>query len=262
MDHEVAAVVPARPDVSSWLSQALRLTAFPTPDAQLGEVTWWADLTGAPPETRTSQPRKGIMQQEGPFQGGVLTVKTEPLRIDWVLGKSTETIMEEDTMPVLGRLTETLPAFADLMKRWFALQGVPPMNRLALGAVLIQPVDTKEEGYRRLSSYLHNVRVEPELSSDLLYQINRRRPSRTGIPNLQINRLSKWSVALTVRRSIMAGPGGVSIAASEPVHACRLELDINTIPEYIGPLPSERRGELVDEFVDLSIEIAREGDIP
>jgi hypothetical protein len=214
------------------------------------------------PETRISQPRIATLQEEGPFQGGVLTLKIEPLRIEWLLGKSTETLAEEDTLPVLGRLIETLPEFKALMTRWLAVPDVPPVNRLALGAVLLQPVDTRQEGYRRLSSYLRAVHVDPETSSDFFYQINRRRPSRTGVANLNINRLSKWSSSLAMRRMIVAGPGGVSIAAAQEFHACRLELDINTAPEFPGPLPNEIRAGLLDEFVDLSLEIAREGDIP
>src|SRR5713101_7231815 len=147
-------VTPPRPDISVWLTQALRLTVFPTPQAQIGSVAWWSGLTGVEPETRISQPRIATRQEEGPFQGGVLTLKIEPLRIEWLLGKSTETLAEEDTLPVLGRLIETLPEFKALMTRWLAVPDVPPVNRLALGAVLLQPVDTRQEGYRRLSSYL------------------------------------------------------------------------------------------------------------
>jgi hypothetical protein len=259
MDHVMA---PARPDPSVWFSQVLRFTAFPTPDAQLGDVTWWLELTGGQPETRTSQPRRGALQEEGSLQRGVLTLKIEPLRIDWLMGQSTETIIQEDTLPVLGRFTDTLPEFTHLMRRWLALPSIPPMSRLALGAILLQPVDTREEGYRRLRSYLNAVQVDPESSSDLLYQINRARPSRTEIPDLRINRLSKWSVALTIRRAITAGLGGVSIATAEEIRACRLELDVNTAPDYVGQIPRDRLVELLDEFVSLGTEIVQEGDIP
>jgi hypothetical protein len=44
--------------------------------------------------------------------------------------------------------------------------------------------------------------------------------------------------------------------------ACRLELDINTLPEFQGELERAQLSSLFHELVDLAVEIANQGDIP
>jgi hypothetical protein len=44
--------------------------------------------------------------------------------------------------------------------------------------------------------------------------------------------------------------------------ACRLELDINTVPDFQGELPRESFGQLLGELTELGQEIAQKGDIP
>ena len=54
--------------------------------------------------------------------------------------------------------------------------------------------------------------------------------------------------------------GHVRIFSKSPV--CLLELDINTAPEYPGPLPRESYGRLFDELAAFAEEIAVKGDVP
>jgi hypothetical protein len=137
-----------------------------------------------------------------------------------------------------------------------------PMIRLAFGAVLLQPVDGLAEGYRLLSSYVQ-LQIDPENTSDLLYQINRRRVSSSGITGLTINRLAKWSVLRLQRNLFMLSPGSpVQSHTQSEAFACRLELDINTAPEFEGELPQAELPSLIQELVEMGREIAEQGDIP
>jgi hypothetical protein len=146
------------------------------------------------------------------------------------------------------------------MTRWLA--AAPAIQRIALGPVLFSPVADLQEGYRRLVPLLHTVNIDPDGTADLFYQINRPRVSRLGIPALRINRLSKWSVIVSQQVLVRMSPGAPQLIETQPVVACRVEMDINTAPSFEGDLPRDRLADIVDEMADLTLELAVRGDIP
>ena len=104
--------------------------------------------------------------------------------------------------------------------------------------------------------------MDLEHSSDFLYQINRARDSTTGIADLKINRLSKWSVAAIRTGGIILEPAGITYQQTpQAIFACRLELDVNTQPEGPDPLPRTQTTSVLTELIDLGREIIAEGDI-
>jgi len=242
-----------RPPITEWLAETLRLTAFPSPATEITKPSWWEDLVGELPENRISQPRKGGQQDEGPFEGGKLTLGIQLDRIDWLFTAA-------DDQVSIGSFPESLEPFLRLMLRWFEL--CPPVQRLAFGAVLILPVTDRNIGYRQISAYLPSVQVDPEGSSDLSYQINRPRNSTSGVTGLRINRLTRWSVSMRRRAELSFRPASVGYFLGSESHACRLELDINTAPDFQGELPTQQLPRIFQELVDLGKEIVREGDIP
>ncbi|MGO8898441.1 MAG: hypothetical protein ACLQU5_08830 [Isosphaeraceae bacterium] len=158
------------------------------------------------------------------------------------------------------RFPEATETFRNALRTW--LEDQPNVARLALGAIVKLPVDDREAGYGRISDYLP-FDVDPVRSSDFMYQINRARQS-TVLPEVTVNRLSKWSVGRLVRAAVILDqvPVTVSIHEVSQSSSCRLELDINTSPNSPFPLPSARLPALFDEFVDWAREIITEGDIP
>ena len=184
-------------------------------------------------------------------------------RIDWHL-TSLQTSLEGDGSQVVsvGPFPESSNLFLETMFRWFDVDDCPNAKRLGFGAFLVQPVESKEDGYRLIASYLPHVELDPSGSSEFLYQINRPRESRTGITGLKINRLSKWSVLVQTRALISVGPEGVSQDISPSKHAGRLELDINTRQDFDGTFARAALSEVFRELVDLGAEMASDGDIP
>ena len=247
------------PDISAWQSQVLRLTAFPLQVLPSLEQSWWNDLVGEPPENSVSQPRKPMREDEGSFERGTLTLKVGPKRIDWLYTARLHPEEETEEIPNTGNLPGPVERFLDLMRQW--LPACPATKRLAFGAVLVQPVDNRASGYDLLNKYLHCVEVDGD-STDLLYRINRPRDSASGITALRVNRLSSWSV-MKVQRALC------EISADEAIHekigpesfACRLELDMNTQPEFENELPREHMPQLLDELINLGLEIASKGDV-
>lgn len=249
-----------QPPLSTWQAINLRLTAFPSPAAQFAEPTWWSDLIGNAPEKRISKPKRLEQQEEGPFEGGNLILSVQPSRIDWVL----TTLKEQERgqeLSVIGSFPVALDKYLKLVVSWLSSRMCPPLERLAFGAILLQPVEDRTTGYRQLSTYVHSVDLDPEGTSDFFYQINRPRESRSGIPGLRINRLSKWSRAGLQDIEVTLAP--VPRQTAGPVRfACHLELDINTAHEFRNELPQEQLSQIFQELVDLGKEIASKGDIP
>lgn len=252
-----------RPPITAWLAQTLRLTAFPSPVAEIADPTWWNDLVGEPPETRVSHPRKGEQREEGLFEGEKLTLRVQPTRIDWLFASADDQERQLEGIPTVGPFLDSVDIFFSLMRHWFELEACPAVQRLAFGAVLLQPVENREAGYRKLSPYLPFVELDPKGSSDFSYQINRPRDSKLRIPDLTINRLSKWSVATMRGVGLSLSPASVvDYALGEAFFACRLELDINTAQDFQEEISPEQLPAVFQELVDLGREIASEGDIP
>ena len=247
--------------VGDWQTESLRLTAFPREGEQQQEPGAWAALIQTDPETCQSRPLERSLLEAGPYEGGWLTLEATPVRVDWRFGVKLDGGRPPAGLSILGRFDETRDKFKTLMKRW--LKTSPRLNRLAFGAVLLIPVEDKVDGYRRLSGFLPKVEIDPEGSTELLYRINRRRGSLSGNRGLEINRLSTWAVFRMSHQLLQISPGGSQIfEPEETLNACRLEVDINTAPEFRAGLKKTTLVKLFQELVDHATEIAGVGDVP
>lgn len=256
-------VPPSLPDLSQWQVQTLRVTAFPSPSATIVEPKWWSDLLGAEPETRNLRPSRGELNEQGPFDKGILTLQVAPLRIDWKLALNVDVNSDDFLLPSLGIFPELGDKFIKLIAEWLGLASAPPLQRLALGAILHQPVAGINEGYRLLSMYLPCVELSTD-SKDFLYQINR--PRKSKVPEMtthSINRLSKWACVSLHRSLVQYLPDGTTRTSvlGEATYACSLELDISTPADFKGELPKQTLVQVLQEQYELGREIASKGDI-
>ena len=237
-----------------WQAQSLRLTAFPAKAEIETRPTWWKYLFGEPAEKITSQPKEFLHQEEGTLENSKFRLKIQPGRIDWELEVSPDLPGAIEGIPVIASFPKALNLVLPLLLRWLSV--CPVLQRLAFGAKLIQPVSGHAAGYRCLNKYLPHVQLDLE-SSDFMYRINRRRNSVSGIPDLQINRLTTWSV---LRMILSLSAGGTPLSPMEH-YACNLQLDVNTSPESVSELPKDKYSQLFEELVTLGKEIAIKGDI-
>jgi hypothetical protein len=240
-----------------WLPENLRLTVFPTAESLSKPEEWWKAVTGGEPDQVSISKQKGTSSLDGPYGGGKLFLRSAVDRIDWLLAPTESTIEHLvllGTPNSIGPMEETFAAFSAAAQKWFGLADSPGVNRMALGAILGHPVEDQKQAYLDLMDYIP-VRVSPD-SSDLVFQINPPPVGSKIVQGLTFNRLSKWMAAqLTVVASPNVPPGvalmGVPLQQTTSVQlTVRLELDVNTVPTFQGPIPREQLGSVFGELVD------------
>ncbi len=246
--------------IDAWQAENLRLTVFLRPNDMIIEQSWWDDLFGDSPDATSALPKMKQKREEGRFDEGKLVLMVQPERIDWLFTVDKQELNVEE-LPTIGPFPRSLERFSELMEKWLGLDTCPPIQRLAFGAILSLPVKDQEQGYRQISVYLPFT-LDPENSSDFMYQINRPRGSSSGIAGLRINRLSKWSVATTywLKSKLSLGLASAAHSSRTQLHSCRLELDVNTMPDFKGELTQEQLLPLYQELINLGKEIVENGD--
>lgn len=221
-------------------------------------------MVGYDPDEEHKRAREGESQHVGKFDGWQLRLIVRPGRVDWFLDADNREAVENPESLLLsgGPFDTALEPLSKLADKWLGMR--PAVSRLAFGVILIQPVNDPRFGYMKISEYLPNVQIDPDNSSDFFYQINRPRDS-AKIPGLRINRLTKWSVITTGTANInlaLQGKTKARVISDHESHFCRAELDINTAADFQGELRSSELVTIFEELIDLSKEIAEEGDIP
>jgi hypothetical protein len=239
---------------ADWMAVQLRLTAFSAEPVDIPRSGWWRDLIGEEPDIQTFK-KTLHLEEIGPLDDARLLLNANPLRIDWRLVPLEVEVMEE--IPYISSFSQSLLVFLPLMTRW--LSNNYPLLRLAFGAELLFPVSERREGYLKLATLIP-IQIDVDNSRDLFYQINRRRISKLSNINLEINRLSKWTV-IKSNIGLQQGEVAFDLPGLEK-HAVRLELDINTAPESQSDLGHDKIVLVFNELIELGVEIAEEGDIP
>ena len=245
--------------LTMWQIENLRFSVFLASPADPEPVGSWVAVVGQDADdTRikgTGEQR--VVIQQGPIGGALMRAEVRRDRFDWHLLPPPPTT--PSTKPTVGPYEKGKDRFRDAMLAWLdAAQ--PAANRMAYGAVLSLRSGNRPDSLRVLDNLLTTVKVDPQDTWDFDYSVNRRRGSKS-VGDLMINRLAKWSLGqrLVGVVEVPAGGGQPRINATTS-YVPMLTLDINTMPEFTGPL--DRPRELLAELAELGTEIAREGDVP
>ncbi len=224
----------------NWRAESLRVTLFAQAGVELPASDWWLAVVGEPPESKTERLRESL---------------------HWIVGFDLNLDQELTESPNVGPYPDVLESFGSKIFPW--LKNGPAIIRLAWGTTLTQPIADRVAGYRKLQEYLPSLKLDPENSSDFLYQINRPRKSNV-VEGLIVNRLQKWSVLAfhSLRFQVGATQAQVQRRLDQVLHGCRVELDINTAEDRTAVLPKERVDGLLRELVGIGDEIVTRGDIP
>ncbi|MHC5054368.1 MAG: hypothetical protein ACYTKD_06585 [Planctomycetota bacterium] len=245
----------------SFLAETARFTAFADGCGREAVQRWWDDIVGQEPESMKSL--KGKRKFVGDYDSKQVILTSELGRADFLLRKKPVEDEEGAGIDSVGDLDTTLKAIEEIAVKWLARPDRPDVQRMALGITMVEEVSNAGEGYTRIQECVSFDFMSPG-ASDFLFRINRPRPSRLGIADLQVNRLVTWSVMHMKGMRVRLDP-----ATGQTFHdlvdegfAARAEADINTAPASYGKLPQDRLTELLGEFIGLAREIADEGDRP
>ena len=246
-----------------WRIERLRLTTFIPSDLTRQVPSWWRDIVGEDPPTQTVQHGVGAAHA-GPIRNGhcQLILEVKAGRVDWLLAPPNpiDATSALAGFPQFDNLAGGVAIYRELLVPWAAR--IEDTRRIAVGAILTAQTENKLVAYQALQELLPHVEIDPENSSELLYQINRHARSR-HLPELHLNRLSHWSAVRLklLQLQLSAGAPTAAFSTDQPeLHAVRLQLDINTDAERTDALPSGTIQPLVEELLGLGISIAEHGD--
>src|SRR5713226_727488 len=232
----------------NWRAESLRVTLFAQAGAELPANDWWLAVVGEPPESKTERLRESLRTMEGHLGKAKLILNVLANRVDWIIGFDPNLDQELTESPNIGSYPDVLESFRSKIFPW--LKSAPTVTRLAWGAILTQPIANRVAGYRKLQEYLPSLKLDPENSSELLYQINRPRRSKV-VEGLVVNRLQKWSVLAfhTLQFQVGATQAQIQRRLDQVLSGCRVELDINTAEDRTEALPKERVSDLSQELI-------------
>lgn len=252
-------------EVTEWQVQSARVTTFFLGGENPDPSGFWDRVVGTDPDEEHKFASSGQFHQIGIFGEWQLQLSIQPERLDWTISIPVRSKDSQDILDasLSGRpLDSAFDVINDLGVKWMEI--CPATRRLALGAVLVQPVEDRKSGYSRLSEYLRGVEIDAVNSTDLNYQINRPRQSNV-LPGLTLNRLSKWGVVVAGLLRMAVTPGDRITPRTSMEHgssAMRLELDLSTDGNRTDELPNSDLPSLLKELIDLGKEIAASGDVP
>ena len=239
-----------------WATEAMRLSVFPLNEAAALETLHWERGTGAQPEAVNRQPQLPRVIEEGTWDNGRLQVDSQRGQIHWRAFSATPNL---NAPMSIGPLSSATPPFRALMSQWLGAH-CPSANRIAFGVNLMFQTGSLQEACTHLDGMLPAVSVAVDGGRDFMYRINRRRRSRYA-DGLEINRLATWSAVEGMDLEVVIVAGVPSTRSANARHFCRLELDINTVPDPDREIPREALPDVFGELVDAATEIAVEGDV-
>jgi hypothetical protein len=250
---------PKKADGIAWQTEFLRVSAFPISGATVIPNTW-REITGNDPDENEKHPPPMQSFDAGPFCEGRLSVGYQPGRIDLVLMPDTTRQLEGLQLRHVGDFDSAMDNMLSAARKAFRADMV--MQRVAIGAVLLNRVESPEEGYLVLRSILPLAREIPQNASDFSCQLNVPATlSVTGISDIRINRLLRWSVGRLQNVNVVGGAGLPTqiVATSTEIYVVRAEMDINTQADLAIPLSHQNILEAIDHLAAQARAIAAHG---
>lgn len=238
----------------NWQAQILRMTIFPLKQDIAESKSWFQESLGVEPEESISN-RSGLLQKIK-FSFGTVSCNSEVDRVHWQLEPDPDKLILDEPS-LIGGYEDTRKDFVEMAYKLLKNSACPEFYRLGFGCTLLLRVQDKILGYEELSKYLSDLRIDPQGSSDILYQINKFRTSKI-ISDLTINRLMKWSV-IEIKRMSLQVPRQSDKSLGQYI---QLELDINSANTYPKEISKDKSIDLFNELVDYASEIAVVGDVP
>ncbi|HZL37198.1 MAG TPA: hypothetical protein VFC78_17895 [Tepidisphaeraceae bacterium] len=231
------------------------MTAFPSSSWE-APASLWRDVLGDDPDNEAYERAPQLRVQSRQWQGGTLNLTASPLSVVWQAGPGAteDGTPAAEQMPVEGVVEQ----FYEFTRRWLVATDMP-IKRIGFGLHSVLPANDRAAAYRLLADLVPSVNIDPDVSSDLAYQINRFTESRS-LAGLRLNRLMKWSAPGFRQVQIQLGVQGSPQVTTGRIFA-GLDNDLNTAAEHTEPLDHEALGAIYDELIDLAWDNLRFGEL-
>jgi hypothetical protein len=132
------------------------------------------------------------------------------------------------------------------------------IKRIGFGLHSLLPAQDRVSAYRLIEELVPSVKVEPEETSDLLYQINR--PTLSQVLAVRLNRLMKWSALYMGRTQVQVTEGAAQPGPVFVSQYASLDNDVNTPADQLDALDKGQLAAIYDELVQLSWENLEAGE--
>lgn len=245
----------ARGTHNGWLTEAVRLTLFPVHGKSVATHSW-EEISGGLPTQVNREPALGVSQEVGPFRDGRLALVTQPDRSILLFTPEPLVYSPMTELTHLGEPNVAIERFLVAAKK--LLKDEALVKRVGVGLVLAYPVASVLEGLRDVFRGL-DINRDASQISDFLLQINAPILSKLLGESYRLNRLAKWQVMQLQLVNMLVSPEGGQIANTFAVPVIRLELDINTPPDYADSFDAAKVENIVDECLAAAQDILAQG---
>lgn len=253
----------AKDTKQDWQIGVIRATAFVINDIEM-PLNIWKKIIDQDPEKSIDELKNRKKYISGKIQIEKeiikLSCQTSPGRIDLIFQPIDQEAVSG--FPAIGQFSEIIDHYQRIILKFFL--ATPQSYRLAISPVLIKEAIDRPSGYKELQKYLPLLQIDPDNSSDLFYQINRRKIRKIEDSEYVINRLNKWNVVelqMAEMHAIIGKESDPVIREEKRYFVCRLEMDINNLPDSPKELNLVEKEALSNIFFEYAIDMAKNGDI-
>jgi hypothetical protein len=239
-----------------WTTEQLRLSAFSDHPVTATERDWQTITGQEEAENRTAI--AGGKMFSGSFQGGTLSLAYSGLRIDVILNATLRETTDAPELPSVGLWKDASISFRDTVKKWLEHTTVP-IVRLALGAILVHQVDSRESAYKALDELLFSVAADPKMR-ELLFRCNWPVESKV-VPGLMINRITAWAAVRAAASRLQVTGESFNVSPGPELNAARLEIDHNTDQANSKPFDKAQLVAIFEELLQLAQQNAERGEV-
>jgi hypothetical protein len=254
-----------------WDAESVRVTLIGP--AITGTQQRFAVVFGIEPEELVSRPAQKLVLEKGIVQGYRVNLNQQVGRLDLFLSDdpavNTFDPSQASYKPFfsIGPFRAAFEVAGQLGSKLAEqfVGGEHGIIRVGYAPVLFARAESRIEANRFLADLLPSVNFNPEVDSDILWQINRPRQSQRL--DCRLNRLVKWQTLASMLTTAQLVEGGVMLGAGLPSpglekFTVRVEMDLNAfVPRTEEDLAVVIR-KLLAEFQTLASEIAEKGDVP
>lgn len=236
------------PTDASWPPFLLRVTLFPASPMGREQRPDLGELFKVEVESEQVQGSAKDSTQVASLGVGTVQLAGTLERLDFVWQSPQDG--EDGRHTDLGDLDAAIATFVQPIVQWAQAH---KWARVAIGALGGVWTGDKKEGYRLLQPRIPELKINPEGSSDLLYQINHLKSVTLSNGDWLVNNIFRWAVVTFQTVSFHIAPNVGSVGnVQTTVLRTQLELDINSAPRPGLELHGDDVVTMFAAFVDLT----------